>query len=72
MAGPVWGCWGSALGRELKEGKERKSEGGRAQDSINPASLSAEFMKTPLGETASLETVNLPQTKPGRPWAADP
>lgn len=45
------------LGKELKWGKERKSEGGRAQDQHPPASLSPEFTKTPLREAASLETV---------------
>ena len=51
--------WGVRSGIRLGggDGKERKSEGGRAQDSHEALSLLPEFMATLLRETAPLETV---------------
>ena len=68
MVGWVWGCRESVLGWALKEGKQRKvRERGRAQDSVSPASRSPELTNAPLRETASVETVSLPQMQPDRP-----
>lgn len=68
MVGWVWGCRESVLGWALKEGKQRRvRERGRAQDSVSPASRSPELTNAPLRETASVETVSLPQMQPDCP-----
>ena len=73
MGGWAWGCRESALGRAPEEGKEGKVRGGgRAQDSVSPASRSPELRNAPLRGAASVETVSRPQMQPGRPGAAEP